>query len=128
MATIITPMRLSHIPILAISGIRILLLPKMIAFGGVATGIMNAQDAEIVAGIINMKGCRPVATATAAKIGRIISVVAVFEVTSVRKVIEKQTRAIKRKGVSPANTESLFPRKEARPLTTKPCAKAKPPP
>ena len=113
-------MMLSQIPILAISGTRTRLLPKMMALGGVATGIMKAQDAEIVAGIISIKGCSPVATATAANMGRIISVVAVFDVTSVRKVIEKQIRATRRKGARPAKTDNLLPKREASPLTTKP--------
>lgn len=111
---------MSQTPILAMSKMRTLLLPKIIALGGVATGIMNAQEADIVAGIISIKGCSPVATATAARIGKIISVVAVFDVTSVKKVMEKQMSAIKSKGARPANIVSLLPRREASPLTTNP--------
>ena len=43
-------------PTLAISEILIRPLPKIMALGGVATGIINAQDAEIVAGIISSSG------------------------------------------------------------------------
>ena len=50
------PARFKKNPILAISKTRTRLLPNIIAFGGVATGIMNAQDAASVAGIISIKG------------------------------------------------------------------------
>ena len=73
------------------------LLPKTMAFGGVATGIMKAQEADIVAGIISTSGCTPVATATAARIGRIISVVAVLLVSSVRNVMARHTIRISAK-------------------------------
>jgi hypothetical protein len=62
--------------------------------GGVATGIMNAHDADRVAGIISSRGFARMATATDARIGRIISVVAVFDVSSVRKVRPQLTSAI----------------------------------
>ena len=78
---------LMQIPILTISIILTLPLPNIIAFGGVATGIIKAQDADRVAGIINNRGFVFIATATDASIGRIISVVAVFDVSSVKKVI-----------------------------------------
>jgi len=48
-------MMLRNMLTLAISEILIRPLPNIIALGGVATGIMNAQDAEIVAGIISSK-------------------------------------------------------------------------
>ena len=41
-----TPIMFIKNPTLAISAILILPLPKTIALGGVATGIINAQDAE----------------------------------------------------------------------------------
>jgi hypothetical protein len=40
-------------PVLTISIIRIRFVPKMMAFGGVATGNINAMEAARVAGIIN---------------------------------------------------------------------------
>ena len=46
------PAAFNHIPAFIICGNDICLEPKTIAFGGVATGIMNAQLAAIVAGII----------------------------------------------------------------------------
>ena len=85
-----TPIMLITTPTLAISAILIRPLPKTIALGGVATGIMKAQDAERVAGIINNRGLAFMAKATDAKIGRIISVVAVLDVSSVKKVRPKQ--------------------------------------
>ena len=70
-------------PTFAISLIFILWLPKITALGGVATGNMNANEAESVAGIIKKRGCTCIATAIEAVIGKTISAVAVFEVNSV---------------------------------------------
>ena len=81
-------------PTRAISAMVRRLLPNTMAFGGVATGIMNAQDADMVAGIINTSGCVPVSTATDASMGRIISVVAVLLVSSVRNVMARHTSRI----------------------------------
>ena len=97
----ITPIRLMARPTLAISAILIRPLPKMMAFGGVATGIMKAHDADKVAGIISSSGLTFMATATEARIGRIISVVAVLEVSSVRKVRPPQTSEIMAYGRRP---------------------------
>ena len=52
------PIRLRKIPARAICAMLIRLLPKTMAFGGVATGIMNAHEADIVAGIIRTSGMR----------------------------------------------------------------------
>ena len=88
---IITPKRLMKNPIFAICAILTLPVPNIIALGGVATGIINAIEAEMVAGIINKSGLMPIAAAVAAKIGSNVCVVAVFEVSSVKKVNRKQT-------------------------------------
>ena len=85
-------------PVLAISAIRNLLVPKIMAFGGVATGSMNAIEAEMVAGSMRNKGFTSMETDNPANIGRIISVVAVFEVNSVRKVTSRQIIKITTKG------------------------------
>ena len=71
-----------------------LFVPKIIAFGGVATGNIKAIDPESVAGSIKSKGLISVLIDNPAKIGSIISVVAVLEVSSVRKVIKKAIIAI----------------------------------
>ena len=60
------------------------------AAGGVAMGIMKAQLAERVAGIINNLGSIWNTTAPVAKIGRINEVTAELEDISVRKVTNKQ--------------------------------------
>jgi len=83
-----TPAMLRTRPVFTISKIFILLEEKIIVFGGVATGSMNAIEAESVAVIIRSNGLIPMATETEAKIGRIICVVAVFDVSSVRNVIK----------------------------------------
>ena len=71
---------------MAISAILIRPLPNIIALGGVATGIIKAQDAERVAGIMRISGLTFIAQATDASTGRIISVVAIFDVNSVKNV------------------------------------------
>jgi hypothetical protein len=95
---ITTPRRLIKNPTFTISIIRIRLVPKIMALGGVATGIMKAKELARVAGIINRRGFLPMAVATAARIGSIISAVAVFDVSSVRKVIMKQMLPINTPG------------------------------
>ena len=50
--------------------------PKRIAFGGVATGIMNAQLAAMVAGITSSTGAIPRGTESAASMGTNVAVVA----------------------------------------------------
>lgn len=112
-----TPIMLINMPALTISEMVIRPLPNTIALGGVATGIINAQDAAIVAGIINNRGLVFIATATDAKIGRIISVVAVFEVSSVKKVIPKQILIIIIIGGIPASPLNLSPINAESPVT-----------
>jgi di/tricarboxylate transporter len=56
----------------------------LLMFIVLATGNIKAQEADSVAGIINNSGLVCIATATDAKTGRIISVVATFDV--VRKL------------------------------------------
>ena len=62
MASVITiiPAILSHIPVRAISLMSIRFVPKIIAFGGVATGNIKANEQAIVAGTIknNQKNCK----------------------------------------------------------------------
>ena len=60
------------------------------AFGGVATGNMKANEAASVACSIKNKGCTVAAIAAMPRIGRIIVVVAVLDVSSVKKVTARQ--------------------------------------
>jgi len=55
--------------------------------GGVATGNINAQLAEIVAGITNKRGFSPKFIAIEESIGRNTAVVAILLVNSVRNII-----------------------------------------
>ena len=98
-----TPTMVIKTPTLAISAILIRPLPKTMALGGVATGIMKAQDAESVAGIISSSGLVFMAKATDANMGRIISVVAVLDVSSVKKVKPVQMMEVIRIGDIPAS-------------------------
>ena len=66
----------------------------MMAFGGVATGIIKAADAPIAVVSNNTSGRIPMAGAAAAKIGNIAAVKAVFEVTSVAKITKAATPMI----------------------------------
>ena len=67
---------------------------KTIAFGGVATGNINAHDAAKVADTIKIKGCKSSLNDTAAKIGRNSEIVAILEVTSVKKFTKETKRII----------------------------------
>jgi len=88
------PARFMTRPVLTISFIFSRLVPKTMAFGGVATGSINAIEADIVAGSMKRRGCVSLAIANPAKMGRIISVVAVLDVSSVRKVMNKAITAM----------------------------------
>ena len=111
-----TPIKLIANPALAISPILMRPLPKMMALGGVATGIIKAQDAEKVAGIINNNGLICMAIPTDARMGRIISVVAVLDFNSVKNVILVQIMTIIMIGGTPSSPENLFPNKVESPV------------
>jgi len=55
----IMPMRFNRIPALAICGMLNLPVENTIAFGGVATGSMNAQLAAMVIGTVSTIGGTP---------------------------------------------------------------------
>lgn len=97
-----TPIRLINKPALTISPILTRPLPNTMALGGVAIGIIKAHDAESVAGIMSRRGLVFMATAMDARMGRIICVVAVLDVNSVRKVSVVQTTPIIARGLKPA--------------------------
>ena len=85
------------------------------ALGGVATGIMKAQVADKVAGIISMSGLIFAATAIEASRGRIISVVAILDVSSVRKVSVVQMTATMLSSDVPSNPPNPDPTYSDRP-------------
>ena len=128
MAIVSAPMMFSTMPARAISAMEKRLLPKTMAFGGVATGIMNAQEADSVAGTISSSGWMPVATATAASIGRMVSVVAVLLVSSVRKVMARHTSRISTNTGNTPTAWNWSPIICANPVRWKPVANARPPP
>ena len=94
----IAPSRFRISPVFAMSMILIRLVPKIMALGGVATGNMNAIEADKVAGNIRNSGFILVATPRPASMGSNISVVAVFDVNSVKKVMNKQITNVIRIG------------------------------
>src|SRR5690625_7548664 len=87
-------MILSQRPALAIWGIVTLPLPYIMAFGGVATGSINAQLAAMVAGMTKSIGSCPIPMAEEARIGRNAAAVAVLLVISVRKMTTRITTSI----------------------------------
>ncbi len=88
MSTIIkTKIIFNKIPALAICLTDICPLLKTIAFGGVATGSINAQLAAIAAGITKYIGETLKLTAIAAAIGKNAAVVAKLLVSSVKNII-----------------------------------------
>jgi hypothetical protein len=100
----------------------------MIALGGVATGSINASEAANVAGIINSRGLTWIVTARPARMGRIISVVAVLDVNSVSKDIMVTITEVRTMGWVPANPDNCSPNHMDRPDSTNPFARANPPP
>src|SRR5699024_1246711 len=113
-------------PALAISGIRKYPEPNTTAFGGVATGSINAQDAATPAAIISANVWNPSATANAAIIGNIIDAVAVFDVISVKNMTKPTTIPITRSNLTPCNQESCDPLHKHNPDSIKPSPIAKP--
>ena len=122
------PTRFSVNPVLTMSLIRKCPVPKMIALGGVATGNINASEAASVAGIINSKGLTWMVTARPARMGRIISVVAVLDVSSVSSDIIATITEVRTMGWVPANPDNCSPNQMDRPESTNPLARANPPP
>ena len=82
-----TPIIFNINPVLDISITLSRLVPKTIAFGGVATGSINANDPAIVAGNINNNGLISILIARPARTGKKVSTVAVLEVSSVKNEI-----------------------------------------
>ena len=65
------------------------------AFGGVATGNMNAQLAAKQTGTVSETGNTPIAIASAPKTGKKVVVVVTLLVISVKKIIKVATARIK---------------------------------
>jgi len=78
------------------------------AFGAVATGNINAHEAEIAAGIISISIGRPVLMAADASIGNTKVVVARLEFNSVKNVIEAHTNSTISNGDKPLMLIALF--------------------
>lgn len=126
--TITIPMRFKTKPVLAIWMTVILLLPKIVAFGGVATGSIKANDPAMVTGSINNSGLVSLLTASPSRIGNRVSTVTILEVISVKKVIKKQIHKMRSNGCMSLNHSNCCRNHNDYPETLKPLAKAKPPP
>lgn len=83
--------------------------PKTMAFGPVAMGSINAQEEAIVAGIISKKGCISMASASEARTGSMMDAVATLEVTSVKKLIDREIVNMMRNRGSTCTDVSCFP-------------------
>ena len=73
------------------------------ALGGVATGSINAKLDAITSGMAIDIGATEIATAIDVAIGRKVDVVAVFEVSSVRKTMKVVINRIINHGLSSTN-------------------------
>jgi len=102
-------------------------VPKAIAFGAVAAGSINAQLAEIVAGIISNSIGSSADIAAAARMGTSKVVVAVFEVISVKKLTVKQIHNIKTNGGKLMTEVKLWPIISEAPLIWNALAMVRPP-
>ena len=87
--------RFRPIPAFIISLISNCPLPKITAFGGVAIGNINAQLAAIVVGMTKNNGFISKPIAKIINIGVKVATVAVFELSSVKKIINKTAINIK---------------------------------
>ena len=83
------------IPAFIISLISNCQLPKTTAFGGVAIGNINAQLAAIVVGMTKNNGFISKPIAKIINIGVKVATVAVFELSSVKKIINKTAISIR---------------------------------
>ena len=73
------------------------------AFGGVATGSINAKLDAITSGMAIDIGLTEIATAMDVAIGKKVDVVAVFDVSSVRKTMKVVIRRMINQGLSSTN-------------------------
>ena len=73
------------------------------AFGGVATGSINAKLDAITSGMAIDMGATEIATAMDVAIGKKVDVVAVFDVSSVRKTIKVVIIRMISQGLSSTN-------------------------
>ena len=73
------------------------------AFGGVATGSINAKLDAITSGMAIDMGATEIATAMDVAIGKKVDVVAVFDVSSVRKTMKVVIIRMISQGLSSAN-------------------------
>tara|TARA_B100000035_G_C20854367_1_gene488897 strand:- start:12 stop:356 length:345 start_codon:yes stop_codon:yes gene_type:complete len=103
------PMMLSANPALIIVAIVNLLDPYTIAFGGVATGNINAQLAAKHTGTVRETGRTPIAIAKAPNTGKKVVVVVTLLVISVKKIIKVATANIKSIGGTVLRTNRLLP-------------------
>ena len=86
------------------------------AFGGVATGNINAQLAAKQTGTVNETGNTPMAIASAPKTGKKVVVVVTLLVISVKKIIKVATARIKSIGGTVLSIKRLFPIHTPNPL------------
>lgn len=122
------PIMFSVNPVFAISIVLIFPPAKIIVFGGVATGNINAIEADSVTVIIKRRGFIPIAIETDAATGIIICVTAVFDVSSVRKLTAKAERITISKGETICRYLSCSPMNKESPVDVNPLASANPPP
>src|SRR3970040_474418 len=108
--------RFSHSPARAICGTVTAPVPYTIAFGGVATGSMNAQLAASAAGTASINGSTPIAVASDPTTGRNAAVVAVLLVSSVRNTTTVVTTRVTGRSGHPPTQDNDAPIHSASPV------------
>ena len=98
------------------------------ALGGIATGSINAKLDAITSGMAIDIGATEIATAIDVAIGRKVDVVAVFEVSSVRKTIKVVIMRMINQGLSSTNKLNDVPSHCPKPELLMELAKERPPP
>lgn len=115
-------------PALTMSIGFILAAAKTIAFGGVATGNMNAYEQVTVAGNMRKSGFTPIVTAISDRMGRRMLAVAVLDATSVIVAVIMQMINMMANGGSTFNPDNCAPSQTDRPDTLEASDRANPPP
>ena len=98
------------------------------AFGGVATGSINAKLDAITSGMAIDIGVTEIATAMDVAIGKKVDVVAVFDVSSVRKTMKLVIIRMISQGLSSTNKLNDVPSHCPNPELLMELAKERPPP
>ena len=123
-----TATKLSQMPVRAMSLVRSRSLLKTMVLGGVATGSIKAHEALSTTGTNTCTGLMGNTCTNEYNMGSTNSVDAVLDVSSVRKVMKRQSVITNTNGCTSLSPCNLTASHSDKPDISNPCANAKPPP